>query len=413
MTAPRPSPASAFELDWLNERRVRAYPRIVVALYVLLIAVWLSPSEGLVDRMGKPIGTDFVAFWTAGALAAHGQASAVYDVPALHAAERKTVGAGIDAFPFAYPPSLLLILPVLAALPYLLALPLWLIATFVPFAAVVRRAAPHSATLWLTLALPAAYLNVLHGQAGFLVTALMGGALLLLGRRPVLAGVLLGLLTFKPHLGVLVPIALIAGKRWRAIAAAAVTTALVMLASFAVFGQETWAAFLAGAEAARVHLETGELPWEKMHTVFAGARLIGIGVAGAYALQAAVSLAVAVMVALAWRRPADPALRSALLVAGAVLAAPYGFEYDLVLLALPIAWLGWHGVRHGFRPGEKVVLLMAWLMPFATPGIAAGLGVPLGPLVLAALFWIVWRRIAAEAAAQPVAAGGQSERRGG
>jgi hypothetical protein len=401
VSTPRPSPASAFELDWLNERRVRAYPRIVVALYVLLIAVWLAPSEGLVDRMNKPIGTDFVAFWTAGALAAHGQAAQVYDVPALHAAERKTVGAEIDAFPFAYPPSLLLVLPALATLPYLVALPLWLLVTYLPFVALVRRAAPHPATLWLTLALPAGYLNVLHGQAGFLVAALMGGALLLLERRPVLAGVLLGILTFKPQLGFLVPIALVADGQWRAVAAAAVTAVVVMLASYVAFGAETWSAFLAGAQAARVHLETGELPWEKMHTVFAGARLIGVGVAGAYALQAAVTLAVAVLVWRAWRLPADPALKSALLVAGAVLAAPYGFEYDLVLLALPIAWLGWHGVRHGFRPGEKVALLMAWLMPFATPGIAAGLGVPLGPIVLGAFFWMIWRRLSSDGAAQP------------
>ena len=398
MTAPRPSPASAFDLDWLNERRVRTYPRIVVALYVLLIVVWLSPSQGLIDRMGKPIGTDFVAFYTAGDLVATGRASAVYDVSKLHAAERRIVGGDIDAFPFAYPPSLLLPLPALSALPYLVALPLWLIVTFIPFAAVVRTAAPHPTTLWLTLALPAAYVTVLHGQAAFLVAALFGAALLALGPRPLLAGLLFGLLTFKPQLGFLVPIALIAGGHWRAIAAAAVAAIAVMLASYVVFGGDTWAAFIAGAEAARHHLESGELPWEKMHTVFAGARLIGIGVTGAYALQAAVTLAIAILVWQGWRRPVAPALKYALLTAGAVLAAPYGFEYDLVLLALPIAWLGWHGVRRGFRAGEKVALLMAWLMPFATPGIASGLGVPLGPVVLAAFVWIVWRRLAAESA---------------
>ena len=397
MTAPRrPAPTDAFELDWLNERRVRAYPRIVVALYVLLIVVWLSPNEGLIDRTGKPIGTDFVALYTAGDLAAHGQASAVYDPPALHAAERHTVGSDIDAFPFVYPPSLLLVLPALAALPYLVALPLWLIATFVPFAAVVRWAAPHPVTLWLTLALPAAYLNVLHGQAGFLAAALFGGALLLLDRRPILAGVLFGLMTFKPLLGLLVPIALIAGGRWRAVGAAAAATAMIALACVAAFGIDIMSAFMAGASAEQAQADAGTLALARMHTVFAGARLLHIGVAGAYALQAAVSLAVAVAVARTWRRSTDPGLRNALLTAGAVLAAPYGFEYNLVLLALPIAWLAWHGVQHGFRPGEKVALLMAWLMPFATPGIAAGLGVPLGPFVLGGFFWIIWRRIAAE-----------------
>lgn len=399
MTAPRPSPASAFDLDWLDERRVRAYPRIIVAIYALLIVVWLSPSEGLIDRTGKPIGTKFVAFWTAGELAASGRTAEIYDTAAMHAAEQRAVGAEIDAFPFAVPPSLLLLLPALAAMPYLVALPVWLIATFVPFAALLRVAAPHPTTLWLALALPAAYLNVLHGQAAFLVAALFGGALLSLGGRPILAGVLFGLMTFKPQLGVLVPIALVAGGHWRAIGAAAATTIAVMLASLLVFGADSWAAFLGGVEAARHHLESGAVPWEKMHTVFAGARLVGIGVAGAYALQAAVMLAVAVPVWRVWRGRADPALKYALLVAGAVLAAPYGFEYDMVLLAFPIAWLGWHGVKHGFRPGEKVVLLMAWLAPFATPGIAAGLGVPLAPLVLGAFFWIIWRRIAAEEAA--------------
>ncbi|MGE5147844.1 MAG: hypothetical protein ACM3N5_13915, partial [Candidatus Eiseniibacteriota bacterium] len=154
MTAPRrPSPADAFELDWLNERRVRAYPRVIVALYALLIVVWLSPSQGLLDRMGKPIGTDFVALYAAGTLVAEGRAGAVYDRPALRAAERRMVGGDIDLVPFAYSPSLLLGLPALSAVPYLVALPLWLVVTFLPFAAVVRRAAPHPVTLWLTLAL--------------------------------------------------------------------------------------------------------------------------------------------------------------------------------------------------------------------------------------------------------------------
>jgi hypothetical protein len=350
--------------------------------------------------MGKPIGADFVALYAAGTLAAHGQASAVYDAAALHAEERRIVGADIEAFPFVYPPSLLLVLAPLSALPYLAALPVWLVVTFAAFAAVVRRAAPHPVTLWLTLALPATYLNVLQGEAAFLATALLGAALLLLDRRPTAAGVLLGLATVKPLLGLLVPVALIAGGRWRAVAAAIVTAGLVVLACVAAFGLDIVSAFIAGAGAESAEAEAGTLALARMHTVFAGARLLGVGVAGAYALQAIVTLAVAALVRRAWRRPTDPALKNALLTAGAALAAPFGFEYNLVLLALPIAWFGWHGVQHGFRPGEKVALLMAWLMPFATPGIAAGLGVPLGPLVLGGFIWIIWRRIAAEGMAR-------------
>src|SRR5690606_23392799 len=173
----------------------------------------------------------------------------------------------------------------LAVLPYLPALALWLAATFAGFATVLRSVAPHSVTLWLALALPAGFINMLHGQNGFLIAALFGGAMLCLDRRPILAGLLIGLLTVKPHLGLLLPIALLAGGRWRAILAAAATALAFAAASAAVLGPESWSAFLANTGTAREQLEDGLLPWSKMHTVFAGARLLGLEVLPAYLLQ--------------------------------------------------------------------------------------------------------------------------------
>ena len=120
----------------------------------------------------------------------------------------------------------------LAFLPYLVSLCVWLATTLIAFVAVVRRIAPHPLTPWLALAFPGAFQNFFNGQNGFLSTALLGSGLLLLNQSPWVAGFLLGLVSYKPHLFALVPVALLAARRWQALVAALVTALLLALASF-------------------------------------------------------------------------------------------------------------------------------------------------------------------------------------
>lgn len=382
------------EMTWLNERRLRDYPRIFVAIFAVAGIAWIAMSDGMVDVKGKPLGYDFITFYSAAEVAREQGASAVYDLRAMWAAQRAVAPGIAQPYAWHYPPTFLLLVLPLALLPYFAALAGMLAATLVAYVAVLRRIAPHPLTLMLALAFPATFLNLFHGQNGFLNAALFGAALLALKPRPVLAGILFGLLSYKPHLGILVPLALIAGGHWRTIAAAAVTTIAFAGLSLMLFGPEPWLAFLANMPFLRRILEDGNLPWTKMPTLFAAIRLLGGPVALAYAGQAVAALAAAVAVIWTWRRPAPLAVKAAALVSGALLTSPYSFDYDLTLLGLALAWLGWFGVKTGFRPGEKAVLLAAWLSPALTTPIAAALGLQLGPVVLASLLLCAVRRAA-------------------
>jgi len=147
-------------------------------------------------------------------------------------------------FAWHYPPTFLLAVLPLGLLAYPAALGVFTLAGAGLWAALVRRVAADRRAWIVAAAAPAGLINLLDGQNGFLTAALAGFALLLLARRPVLAGVLIGLLAIKPHLAVLFPLALLADRQWRAIAAAAITAALFAATSIAVFGWGTLFAFL-------------------------------------------------------------------------------------------------------------------------------------------------------------------------
>jgi hypothetical protein len=180
------------------------------------------------------------------------------------------------------------------------------------------------------------------GGSFFLTTGLFCWGLLQLPRRPVLAGILFGVLTFKPHLGLLLPVALVAGGHWRTVVAAALTAVLSAAASLVLFGTGVWSDFLASTSETRSMLESGMNfgHYYKMQSVFAAARLLGSPMLVAYTLQALVALAAAAAVAWIWRRPAaDPDMKNAALMAATPLSTAFIFDYDLMLLAPAIAWL--------------------------------------------------------------------------
>ncbi len=254
------------------------------------------------------------------------------------------------------------------------------------------------------LAFPAVWVTIGHGQNAFLTAGLLGGGLLLLERRPVAGGLLLGLLCYKPQFGLLIPVALVAGRQWRAVAAAAASALAAAALSLAAFGPATWQAFFASlGSSRRLLLEQGALPWPKIQSVFAAMRLLGGGADPAYAVQAVATAAAAVAVAVVWRRCPIPALRGAALVAAMPLATPYVLDYDLVILALPIAWLAGIGMAAGFRPWEKTVLAATWLLPLLARPAGFALGLPLTPPLLAVLLGLIVARATAPVSATAAA----------
>ncbi len=383
-------------MTWLTGRRLAVYSQIIVAIYLLVYAYvdlkGALQGQGLLDIMGKPLGTDFLGFWTASSLARAGEPAAAYNLAKMQALEQTVIGAPLSPIPWLYPPTFLLLMLPLSSLPYIPALITWLALTLAVYLWVIWRIAPHPVAIWLSLAFPGTFQNFIHSQNGFLSAALLGGGLLLVDRRPFLGGLLLGLLSYKPHLAALIPVALIAGRRWKALAGAGASACGLALASLLVLGVATWEAFWENLPLAGKMIEMGAAPWPKMPTVFMGALLAGVGFPVAYVLQGVVILGVIVAVAWVWARGATLTWRAAALTLGILLATPYAFEYDLAILALPLAWLGWEGYTNGWLPGEQNLLLLGWLTPLVAPILAEMTRLQVGPLALMALLFLALRR---------------------
>src|SRR5215469_8428047 len=223
--------------EWLSAARARGYSLILLAIAVIAMAGWIAMSDGLIDRNGKPIGTDFSNVYAAGELTWQGKPANAYDPTLQHAAEKATFGGReVPFYGWHYPPFFFAVAFLVASLPYALGLALWLVASFAAYLAAIRAILPRPETLLIAAAFPAVFINIGHGQNGFLTAALLGGALQLLDRRPWLAGMLIGLLAYKPQFGVLIPVALLAGQRWSSIAAAVATVAALVAISFATLG---------------------------------------------------------------------------------------------------------------------------------------------------------------------------------
>jgi len=187
------------------------------------------------------------------------------------------------------------------------------------------------------LAYPAAFWTIGLGQNSFLTAALLGATTLLLDKRPIGAGVALGLVCYKPHLALLAPVAFAAGGHWRAFTAAAATVTALVGLSVALFGIETWRDYLTALAGSSAVYETGRIELTAFVTPYGAARVLGGSAHTAQMVQAAVSVLAAAAVGWIWWHDPGPAPRSAALAAGILLSVPLALIYDLLLLTVAIA----------------------------------------------------------------------------
>ncbi|MBU6299563.1 MAG: DUF2029 domain-containing protein, partial [Alphaproteobacteria bacterium] len=209
--------------EFLTRPRIRLWAAAFVVGFAAAILYMAATAHGLNDYKGRPLGTDFSDVYTAGLMADEGAAAAAYDPARHYAREQAVFGHATPFYGWHYPPFFLAIAAALSQLSYLPALILWQAATLALYLAAVSLLLPRPRDpLWLLLALafPAVFVNLGHGQNGFLTTALFAGALGLLDRRPVIAGILFGLVAYKPQFGVIIPLVLAVSGRWRCFAAA-------------------------------------------------------------------------------------------------------------------------------------------------------------------------------------------------
>jgi hypothetical protein len=410
--------------DWITHERARLWSLALLAASLAGLAFLFATSDGLNDYQGRPLGTDFSNVYAAGTFVLDGQPGSPFDPPTQHAREQMIFGKDTPFYGWCYPPFLLFVAAALALMPYVAALATWQGSTLILYLLMLRgilsaswpglsRRVPPGRDgiadarydgLWLLVAVasPAVFVNLGHGHNGLLTAALIGTALLALERRPVLAGILFGLLSYKPQFGLMIPLVLAVTGRWRAFAAAAATVLALVLVTTLTFGADVWRHFINAMPFTReVVLEQGGTGWHKIQSVFSWTRMWGGSVPLAYATQGAFTVALGAAMAWLWRSDASYRLKAAALPIASILATPYSLDYDLVALAPAIAFLAVEGYERGFRDWEKTALALLWFMPLIARTVAEQTLIPLAVPVMVLVFLLVLRRAAAETGAVP------------
>src|ERR1700733_9431742 len=310
------------------------------------------------DDKGLGIPTDFVNVWAAGKLVLDGHPALAYDWDIEKQVEVAVLGQSYPGnFAWHYPPPFLFVAALLAHFPYATAFIGWAVASLVPYLAVMRAIVGRPFGLLLAAAFPVVLTNTLVGQNGFLTASLIGGTLYLMPLRPVLSGICLGLLSYKPQYGLLFPLVLIAASQWTVFVTAGIVAATMAFVSWLAFGTESWQAFFHWMPMfSQAFLTEGKATWWKLQSIFSLVRYFGGTEPLAWAFQWVMTATVAVMLTLMWRSRISYSLKAAALATGTLLITPYLFMYDMMVLAIPVAFLVRIGLKNGFRSYELPAL---------------------------------------------------------
>ena len=378
--------------DWLSWDRI-GFACLCSAIGFALGLMWMLVMP---NTYGAPNGTllmDYLSFWLAGGQALTGTPDVAYNPAAFSALQQQFTGSD-TVFGFFYPPTFQMLQMPFALLPYKIAFAVFIGLTTGLLCLACRLIAGNWLLAACLILIPACANNAFHGQNAALTAALYGFVLVGIERRQLIwAGVALGLLTIKPQLGILIPVALVASLNWRTFLSASVTTLAFAAFSAAVLGVGVWQAFWVQAPVASAMMELGGVEWGKMISVYGAGRVLGLAHLPAMAVQAVVALGAAACVWRVWRRTDVMAVRAPVLVGGALLVTPFALSYDLTLIIIPCAFLIREGLRNGFLPYEKVALFVVIGLSASTSPFAIWLGLPIAPVLPVMLVWLGLRRL--------------------
>jgi alpha-1,2-mannosyltransferase len=376
----------------LHRNRVLVYCRVLLAVETAVFLFLVAGTHGLIVPLAGPTSTDFVSFYAAGALADSGKPELAYDQAAHDAAEQRATAAGVEYRFFYYPPVFLLLCAALASLPYLAAFLVFEALTLALCLIVMRETLAERdwSAVIPVLPFPAVFWTLGLGQNSFLTAALFGVGTLWIDRRPILAGICFGALCYKPHFALLVPVALLTGRDWRALGAFLGSAVALCGLSLVIFGWDTWQDYLAAAAGSHATYASGRINFGGLITPFGGVLLAGGTPNAAYVAQAAATLGAGLLVAFVWRRGLPLPIRAATLAAASLVAVPVALIYDFMLAAVAAAWL----VRDpaGLAGWERVALTALFVLSMIPPSLAEAWHVPAGPLLALALLVLIAAR---------------------
>lgn len=378
----------------VTRERVRLTAALVLAATVIGLLTLFLTAQGTVDSLGRPLGTDFSNVWTAGWMADHGRAPQAWDWPMQYAVQKQVHhDPNIPFYGWHYPPPFLIVASLLAQFPYIVALLIWQGLSLALAWSLVRRILPDDRdALLVALGAPVVMICLGHGQNAFLTASLLGMGMLLLDRRPWGAGLLLGLLVYKPQFAVLIPVLILARGNWRAFLWAGLTVTALCLLTLAIWGWPVWQAFFDSLPLTRhVVIEAGTTGWEKIQSPFAAIRQWGGSIPLAYMVQAIVTL-MAIATAMLIARRGTVAVRGAAALSAALLCTPYVLDYDFVLLGVAIAFMVADMQRRGTLNGEPAWLAYAWTAPLFGRALSQWTHIPVDLIAAIAVLALAMRR---------------------
>ncbi len=331
------------------------------ALAWLLLLPYILTAHGHMDWSGHALGRDFVNYWTGGQMVREGHVLPIFDRDAFLAAEHRLFDPRLPFHFWSYPPVALFLVAPLGWLPYVPALVAWSLFGVLALVPAARRFFALMPEAVLLVACPATAIDIALGQNGAITAAILIGGLALWPHRPRTAGAVLGLLIFKPQIALMLPIAVLAERRWGTMSAAGAVAAGLLLLSVPVFGLDAWRAFFGQTlETQRLMLTQGVGPFQwMMPTFLMSGRLLGLPLAVAAGLQTMAAIAAVWAVWTGWRSKGDHEAKAALLMAATFVASPQAFNYDLIPAACAALVL-WRRDQTSF--GHALALLV-WGLP--------------------------------------------------
>ncbi|WP_420338716.1 glycosyltransferase family 87 protein [Roseibium sp.] len=363
----------------LTSDRIDVFLRLAPVAYLVGMASFHIQQAHIWDaKHGLLLMGDYICYWLAAVTVLAGAPFDVYDNDAFRLVAENFV-AEYGYLPFMYPPTYLLAMVPFGLLPNWLSHILFFSLTLGALALVGRIIWGGWKGALIACAFPGVLGVLIHGQNSFLTAALFGGALAALGgKRYILAGVLIGCMTYKPQIGVLIPFALLAGRFWTTFITAGVTTVVLAALPAVAFGPEIWLAFLEQSKFAATLLDQELVEFWKYLSIYAGLRMLGLPDQAAMVAQLFFAAGCLVWVLRLWRSDAPFELRAAGLVAASLLASPYMLTYEYIILAVPILFLARHAVDGNLLPFDTTLYVLIVLLILSARAIADYTGIPLG-----------------------------------
>jgi len=328
---------------------------------VFLVAMWYMVIGTMLQDNGVPaLGVDFIVYWSAAKLALAGNALEAFNLESLLAIHQVE---GATWLPWLYPPGYLILLMPLGALSFMAAYLVFNTVSSIAFLAATRPFAGRATGIWIGIALaPTTLAAYMLGQTPLLwASGLLAALAALRNRREVLAGIFIGLLTLKPQLGILIPVALVAAGSWRAILSATATTLALVLIGTLAFGAAYWTEMFAigGEHFERMRADIASR--DQMISLYSGLAYLGLPEPVAFAGQMLATLIAALGTFLAWRsQTLSFDLKAAMLFSAVLLSSPYMWHYEAALLAPTLLFLLRAGVLRVTVPGLLVAGVL-WL----------------------------------------------------